>query len=309
MPSWNDLLTDIEARSPQAGLQWLQDQHQMALKRIRSLRNDRNVLFYSSAFLQKPLLSSTNITLEDINGFMSTIFQMDFDKGITLLLHTPGGSANAAETIVAYLRTKFKYIEVIVPTYAFSAGTMIALSANKIIMGRQSQLGPIDPQMPIGGGYYSARSVVDLFEAARTDILPNNLAAAHVWAPVLQSMGPALLQEAKYALAYGEQMVAKWLESEMFKHEQDAAAKAAATAKHFNDASAHKSHGRRIDRDEARNQNLDVEDLEESQDLQDAVLTAYHLSTITFEKTPIVKVIVSDHGRYWVKNMTQPNAP
>lgn len=306
MPSWNDLLKEVDVRSPESGLQWLQERQQQALRQIAGLRGDRNVLFYASAFLQKPLSAATSITHEDINGFMSTIFQMDWNKGLTLLLHTPGGSANAAETIVAYLRTKFQYFEVIIPTYAFSAGTMIALAANKIVLGKQSQLGPIDPQMPIGGSYYSAKSIVDLFEAAKSDILPNNLAAAHVWAPVLQSMGPALLQEAKYALAYGEQMVTKWLQEQMFHGDVDAASKAAATAKHFNDTSTHKSHGRRIDRDEARNQNLAIDDLETSQDLQDAVLTAYHLATIAFEKTPIAKFLVSDSARYWVKNIPQP---
>jgi hypothetical protein len=116
-------------------------------------------------------------------------------------------------------------------------------------------------------------------------------------------MGPALLQEAKYALAYGEKMVAKWLQVGMFKKKKDATKKAAEAARHFNDASAHKSHGRRIDRDEARKQHLVIEDLETNQDLQDAVLTAYHLITITFEKTPIAKLLVSHAGRYWVKNV------
>lgn len=305
MSAWNELLTEIEAQgSPQAGLLWLKAKQQEALVRIRALRKDRNVIFYASAFLQKPLAPATSLTFEEINGFMSVMYGMTWSKGLTLLLHTPGGSPSAADTVIAYLRQKFEYIEVIVPTYAMSAGTMIALSADRIIMGKQSQLGPIDPQMPIGGGYYSARSIVDLFDAAMKDILPNNLAAANVWAPVLQSMGPALLQEAKYALAYGEQMAAKWLELGMLKHQKaNAAAMAAATAKHFNDASTHKSHGRRIDRQEARNQNLVVDDLEESQDLQDAVLTAYHLLTLAFEKTAAAKILVSDAGRLWIKNV------
>jgi len=66
--------------------------------------------------------------------------------------------------------SQFSYIEVIVPTYAMSAGTMISLASNKIIMGRQSQLGPIDPQMPIGGRYVSAQSIVDQFEKAKEEI-------------------------------------------------------------------------------------------------------------------------------------------
>lgn len=48
-----------------------------------------------------------------------------------------------------------------------SAGTMISLSANKIIMGRQSQLGPIDPQMPLSGRFVSAQSIIDQFEEAK----------------------------------------------------------------------------------------------------------------------------------------------
>ena len=49
--------------------------------------------------------------------------------------------------IVKYLRTKFNNdISVIVPHLAMSAGTMIACSAKEIIMGKQSSLGPNDPQ-------------------------------------------------------------------------------------------------------------------------------------------------------------------
>ncbi|MGA8809496.1 MAG: hypothetical protein WB973_16625 [Thermoanaerobaculia bacterium] len=268
------------------------------------------MIFYASAFLQKPLAEHhTLLMFEEINGFMSVMFGMDADKGwskgLTLLLHTPGGSPNAADTVVAYLRAKFKYIEVIVPTYAMSAGTMIALAADRIIMGRQSQLGPIDTQMPIGGTYYSAQSVVDLFEEAKKDILPNNLDAAHVWAPVLQSMGPALLQEAKNALAYGGGLVEKWLTSGMFRKRSNAAELAKTTASHFNSASTHKSHGRRIDREEAKRSNLVIEDLERVQALQEAVLTAYHIATITFEKTPCAKFLASHSGRMWVKNIPQ----
>jgi len=58
--------------------------------------------------------------------------------------------AEAAQTIVDYLRSKFSTIEVLVPTYAMSAGTMIALGCDRVFMGRQSQLGPTDPQLIVG---------------------------------------------------------------------------------------------------------------------------------------------------------------
>jgi hypothetical protein len=75
-----------------------------------------------------------------------------------------------------------------------------------------------------------------------------------------------------------------------------------ATAHHFNDAAEHKAHGRRIDRAEARAHNVHVEDLEDNPDLQEAVLTAYHLSTIMMENSPTAKFFRSDSGTMWIKN-------
>lgn len=232
---------------------------------------------------------------------MSSLYGMQWEKGLCLILHTPGGVTNAAESIVAYLRSKFADLEVIVPAFAMSAGTMITLAADRVVMGRQSQLGPIDPQFIFGGRSLSAQAVVDQFERAKSEIKAD-VTMAHAWAPILATIGPALLQEAQNALAYGERMVARWLEQYMFKGHPDAAARAAATAKHFNDATIHKSHGRRIDRNEARQHGLVVEDLEADQLLQEEVLTSYHLMTITVEKSPIVKLITNSNGRFWVKN-------
>lgn len=124
---------------------------------------------------------------------MSVLHGMDWDKPLTLILHTPGGITNAAETIVRYLRSKVSRIEVIVPAYAMSAGTMMSLASDLIVMGRQSQLGPTDPQMMMGGAPVSARAVVDQFEAAKTEILANP-GTARAWTPILQTVGPALLQ-------------------------------------------------------------------------------------------------------------------
>lgn len=176
MPSWNDLLTELEAQQTDgAKSAWLKTKQDEAITAIAARRGDRNVLFYASAFLQKPQLPGQNlqITQEEINGFMSVIYGMTWTKGLTLLLHTPGGVTNAAETIVAYLWSKFPDIEVIIPTYAISAGTMISLAANRVVMGRQSQIGPIDPQMQMGGRFVSARAIVDQFERAKADVLSN----------------------------------------------------------------------------------------------------------------------------------------
>lgn len=304
MPSWSQLADQID-RLPnhEARSAYTKTELEKCLKEIGRLRGNRHVIFYGSGFLQKPEAppQSIQITHADLNAFMAVMFEMDWSRNLTLVIHTPGGVINAAETIVAYLRSKFDDIEVIVPTYAMSAGTMISLAADRIVMGRQSQLSPIDPLFVMGQRTQSARAIVDQFDRARDEILENT-AASGVWFPILQAMGPALLQEARNALDYGERMVRGWLETYMFAGMPNASDLARTVASYFNDASNHKSHGRRIDRDEAREQGLNVEDLEGCQKLQEAVLSLYHLATIAIEKGPMTKLVCSDHGKRHVKN-------
>jgi len=305
MPSWNELTNEFGSLpDPNQRGAWLNAKQNEWLNRLCTKRSERNILFYASGFLQKPQVAPAflQISPEDINGFMAVMNGMNWSKGLTLILHTPGGVTNATETIVEYLHHKFTDIEVVIPTYAMSAGTMISLSANQLIMGRQSQLGPIDPQMPVSGRSVSARAIVDQFDSAKKDILTDPKSAS-VWAPALQTLGPALLQEAQYALDYGEAMVSRWLAKRHFSGRADVQAKSDAVANYFNRSDNHKSHGRRIDRDEARAQELTVINLEDDQELQDIVLTNYHIGTLIFEHTPCVKFIVGNHGKAWIKNM------
>ena len=62
--------------------------------------NDRNVLYYASAFLEKPESNYgiyTRIDVEDINGFMLGVHGLDYEKDLLLILHTPGGNPEAAQ--------------------------------------------------------------------------------------------------------------------------------------------------------------------------------------------------------------------
>lgn len=308
MPGWTELTNQLEGLPKEQQSQWLLASFNNALNLVSEFSDGRNVLFYGSAFLQKPTVPQIllQITHEDVNGFMSLLHGMDCSKGLTLIMHTPGGVTNATETIVSYLRSKFSFIEVIIPTFAMSAGTMISLAANQIVMGRQSQLGPIDPQMPAGGRIVSALAILDQFERAKKEISQNRQ-QAHLWAPILPSLGPALLQEAQNAIDYSEQIVTDWLSKYMFAHEDQPKKIAAKASKYFSQGSGNshrkKSHGRRIDSSEAKSQGLVIKDLESNQNLQEAVLTAYHLLTIIFEKSPAIKIITSQQNKRWIKNV------
>ena len=73
-------------------------------------------------------------------------------------------------------------------------------------------------------------------------------------------------------------------------------------ARFFNDAAEHKSHGHRIGHEEAHRAGVHIKDFEYDQQLQDDILTAYHLMTIMFEQSPVTKLVWANHGQYWIKN-------
>lgn len=271
------------------------------LNTISECRDGSSVLFYGSSFLQEPTSSNTSIRSEDLNGFISVLSDVENQRNLSLILHTPGGGVNATETIVEYLRSRFEYLEVIIPTFSMSAGTMIALSADLILMGTQSQLGPIDPQMQYAGRYISARAVVEQFKSARKEILaePDTM---HVWAPIIASLGPALIEEAHNALDYGEKMVSRWMEQYMFSKRDPSVRQQISQeiASYFNDATIHKSHGRRIDRQEASQVGVRIFNIEENSQLEEAVNNAYFLITILFEKGKTNKLLWGQN-QSWIK--------
>jgi len=216
-----------------------------------------------------------------------------------LILHTPGGEVDAAHTIVDYLRSKYRSIHALIPTYAMSAGTMIALACDDIYMGHESQMGPTDPQLRAGEISISSHSLVEQFEEAKADICDNPV-TSHAWSHVFALFGP-LLQEARKAITYSETLVHGWLRKFMFAERPDADGLALGVAQHFG-GSFHGSHGKRINREEARQQQLNVIDLESDPVLREKALVLYHLSTLAFEVTPAAKLIVSSNGDLWSKN-------
>lgn len=234
MASWSELLETWNTR--QGDRNWLDKELKKHLEAISKRRYNAAVIFYASAFLQKNALDNVSIAREDINGFMNALYDAPTNNGLVLLLHTPGGDPNAVESIVEYLHSKFNRIDVVVPYLAMSGGAMISLASDLLVLGKQSQLGPIDPQLVIDNQTYSARAIQEGFSKAREDI-EKNTKLAHLWAPILQNMGPSLFLEAEKALAYSKELVANWLNKRMLSYignEQERRKKADEIASYFN---------------------------------------------------------------------------
>ena len=100
------------------------------------------------------------ISVEDSEEVLRAIRSAPKDKPIDLIIHTPGGLVLAATQIAKALKDHPAETRVIVPHYAMSGGTLIALAADRIVMDPHAVLGPVDPQL----GQYPAPSIVRAVE-------------------------------------------------------------------------------------------------------------------------------------------------
>ncbi len=87
------------------------------------------------------------LSIEDTEHVLMNIRQTPKDRDVDLILHTPGGLVLASEMIAMAVKNHPAKVTVIVPFYAMSGGTLIALAADEIIMEKDSVLGPVDPQI------------------------------------------------------------------------------------------------------------------------------------------------------------------
>ena len=300
MATWGEILNQLKERTLPNGMPDCDSVRREYLTALHELTG-RGVILYSTAWFESREIppGETQVSLPDIQGFMEACSNIK-ERELDFILHSPGGTAEAAESIVEYLRQRFDNVRVFIPIAAMSAATMMALSADQIIMGQHSQLGPIDPQFiirtPEGERTAPARAIIKQFEQAKIECLrPENLAA---WTPILRMYGPGLLTQCEASQQTAVNMVAGWLERYMMLGNAEAAREA---AKWFADYEAFGTHGRRVGRDQARTQGINVANLEDDHDLQDAVLSVHHATMHTFSSTQAQKIIENHHGRAWVR--------
>ena len=298
MPNWNDVLVEISgAQSP------IDIVRQKYLKQLADFTG-RNVICYYSGWLQKPGNAKANIDDDDRNGLMAAVHGMDRTKGLDLILHTPGGSIAATESIVHYLRQMFgSNIRAIVPQIAMSAGTMIACSAKSIVMGKQSNLGPIDPQF----GGIPAWGVIKEFHRAIEEI-KKDPASAPIWQQVVNKYHPTFLGECENAMTLANDMVTNWLISGMFSSQPKKEEKAEIVVEALNNHDDSLTHERHFHLEQLQELGLEIETLESDDTFQDLTLTVHHAFMHTFPNTLAIKIIENHHGQAVVQNVPPVNS-
>jgi len=263
----------------------------------------RDCILYATAFstnkgfaIPAHLIS---INIQDIQGFMAALYDLKGDK-LDLILHSPGGSLEAAEQIVNYLRAKYKHIRAIIPQNAMSAATIIACGCDEIVLGKHSAIGPIDPQLTyptdIGPFTAPAQSILEEFEQAKREITANP-ATASLWINKMQKLPFGILDICKKTTTLSITIVKKWLEDYMFNGDADKVKKADEISTWLGTASNHNTHGKPINITEARSRGLKVSELEQDHQFQELVLSVFHAAVITLEITNTIKFTENNKGK------------
>ena len=259
-------------------------------------KTGRNVIAYYSGWLQKPGVADVTINDKDKQAFMVTMHRMVRSKGLDLLLHTPGGDLAATESIIDYLNSMFQGdIRTIIPQISMSGGTMLAMCGKEIIMGKQSNLGPIDPQM----GGVACQAVLDEFEEAKEDIKKNPHSAI-LWQPIIGKYNPTFLTACKQAIEWSKLIAGKTLSFNMCKGDPNRVAEVLRT---FSDHSTQKSHARHISAQECKDAGLSVIDMEADNELQDLILTTHHAFMHTLNHSAAVKIVENHCGVAYFENV------
>ena len=232
---------------------------------------------------------------------------------VDVFLATMGGSAHQVSRFVNFLRPRFKEIDFLVPSFCMSAGTLFALSGDRIWMNPTACLGPIDPQVPTKDGrFVPAQALLLLVEQLQKQgeiAMAENKAVPWTAVRIVDSLDKKELGDAITASTYSINLATQFLYNYKFRNwtiretsqepvtdtykENRALQIATALASH----DRWKNHGHSIPRDVLWDEiKLRIE--HPPPDLERAVTKLWALLYWIFDKTPIIKAIVSRQYRF-----------
>jgi hypothetical protein len=311
MESWLDIQKEIAEAGAQRGVPTGDfDFVRRAAYRTLFDLTKRPLIVYVSAyhipFKAQMAGAMLSIDLTDKDGFEEVVRNIN-GEAVDVFLHSPGGTAEATESIVAILRSKFSDVRFIITGSAKSAATMLAMSGNRILMSDAAELGPTDPQMMVGNARPSpARAVLDQFERAKKEVAKTP-SLIGPWLPILQQYGPSLLVECNNHIKLSETLVAGWLEKFMFKGEKNAKYKAKKLARFLANDKNHLSHGRRVELKSLLSRGAHVDRVEDLPNDVQAAIHRVHLTVmVTLDGTGALKLFENSEGAALIRAMQAP---
>ncbi len=311
MASWQEISDEITRQRQTEGPTGIDTVRRNKLANLFNI-TQRPVLMYGVDMFNTHKIHAAqgdiSISLNDKEGFIEALRGISGNE-IDIILHSPGGSPEATESLVELLRKRFDSIRFIIPSIAKSAATMLAMSGNEIILGNDAELGPTDPQMIINGAPHAAHRILKQFDLAKKEIAKDNKNLP-AWLPIIQQYGPSLLVSCNSAINLTKKLVAKWLGIYMLKGIRNGKRKAATISRFL--AQDHLSHGRLIDISELKSRGVNIKLASElSPDISDALQDIHYALIMTFESTGAYKIYENHLGKgfYRVLQVIVANTP
>ena len=236
-----------------------------------------------------------------------------------IYLETPGGSAEAAEEIVTCLRHSFKEVSFIISGEAKSAGTIMVLSGDEILMTDTGSLGPIDAQVRIGRSVVSAYDYVEWTEQKRLEAEKTGRLNPFD-ATVVAQISPGELSGAYHALKYAEDLVTEWLAKYKFKNWKvtetrkipvtpaDRRKRAQEIASELTNHAKWRTHGRSLKTKNLNDIGVKVDRVEDNPQLSDIVYRIQTVCRLLFSSTNTYKIFATEKEKVF-KNATSVSSP
>lgn len=263
---------------------------QSMIQQIEEVTGRRLLVYISN--LNHP---QSSITREDIAPFSELVGSLEKDGEVDLMIQSPGGDPNAAETIINSLSAKTKHLRIIVPQAAKSAATMMCLAADEVMMSDTSELGPIDPQIPIstayGYVYRPAQAFLNGLKRIEDEHFEKS-ALNPAYYPFLQGVDAALIDFCNKSIEHSKMLAIKWLTRSMCSGQSD---KARTIAENLVNIEKYPNHGAVISYSEAQALGLNVDYKDYSDDLWQMLWRLYIRYTVEIREKEWVKVFESSN--------------
>lgn len=231
----------------------------------------------------------------------------DFKK-VDMYIETPGGSGETAEEIVKFLHNNFDIVSFVISGEAKSAGTIIVLSGNEILMTETGSLGPIDAQMKIGRSIISAYDYMEWVEEKRKEAKKQG-SLNPFDATIIAQVTPGELGSVFHALKFAEDLVIEWLIDYKFKNwtvtetkkipvsKEMKRKRAEEIAKKLTNHSKWRSHRRSIKIVDLEEIGLKIVRVDDDSKLSDIVYRIQTVCRMIFENTTSYKMFVTQDNK------------
>jgi hypothetical protein len=227
---------------------------------------------------------------------------------VDFYIETPGGSGETSEEIVGCLRDKFDRVSFVVSGEAKSAGTIIVLSGDEILMTETGSLGPIDAQVKIGRSFVSAYDYIEWTEEKRKEA--EKVGRLNPFdATMVAQISPGELRGVFNALRYAEELVTEWLVKYKFKSWQITETRkipvtmekkkerAEEIAKELTNHAKWRTHGRSIKAKDLDSIGLKITKVDSDPKLSDIVYRIQTVCRLIFSSSPAYKIIATEKGK------------